>query len=298
MEPPIKPSESDCCNSGCTPCILDVYEEQLRKYEHNQKQTARINSKNCISLTSYTTFRLVNKKQHTKDCFLFTFRYDEPDTVEDNRILKYDSGQHFLLKGENELSGNRHFTRAYTPIPLPNDNISFTILVRLYDQGKMSKYLNNLPLNSKTSWRGPYGSYSLTFTYHHILFIAQGTGIAPIYAVLHSMLQNDACETFLKLFFCCHNSEDILLHDELYELSCHWNFTYKVFLGNSEIGNNVKYNEIVHARHLCASDIETYFNEMRKGDFQVCICGSDKFSNAIRENVLKCNIAIDKVYIF
>ena len=31
-EPPEKPLDSDCCGSGCTPCVLDIYQEELEQW--------------------------------------------------------------------------------------------------------------------------------------------------------------------------------------------------------------------------------------------------------------------------
>ena len=30
--PPECPDSSECCNSGCNPCILDLYTEELNRY--------------------------------------------------------------------------------------------------------------------------------------------------------------------------------------------------------------------------------------------------------------------------
>jgi hypothetical protein len=32
-QPPIAPELEDCCRSGCHPCIFDLYEEALARYE-------------------------------------------------------------------------------------------------------------------------------------------------------------------------------------------------------------------------------------------------------------------------
>lgn len=32
-EPPERPLPSDCCGSGCSPCILDLYETELQRYQ-------------------------------------------------------------------------------------------------------------------------------------------------------------------------------------------------------------------------------------------------------------------------
>jgi hypothetical protein len=31
-QPPARPSVDDCCRSGCTPCVFDLYEEALEQY--------------------------------------------------------------------------------------------------------------------------------------------------------------------------------------------------------------------------------------------------------------------------
>ena len=31
--PPRKPEAYECCGSGCIPCIFDLYEEDLERYE-------------------------------------------------------------------------------------------------------------------------------------------------------------------------------------------------------------------------------------------------------------------------
>lgn len=31
-QPPVQPELEDCCRSGCTPCVFDVYEDALERY--------------------------------------------------------------------------------------------------------------------------------------------------------------------------------------------------------------------------------------------------------------------------
>lgn len=30
--PPVAPDDSDCCRSGCDPCVFDLYQEELERY--------------------------------------------------------------------------------------------------------------------------------------------------------------------------------------------------------------------------------------------------------------------------
>ncbi|MBQ5965575.1 oxidoreductase-like domain-containing protein [Massilia sp. ZL223] len=31
--PPVQPDLEDCCRSGCVPCVFDLYEDALARYE-------------------------------------------------------------------------------------------------------------------------------------------------------------------------------------------------------------------------------------------------------------------------
>ena len=31
--PPRKPEPHECCGTGCIPCVMDIYEEELYEYE-------------------------------------------------------------------------------------------------------------------------------------------------------------------------------------------------------------------------------------------------------------------------
>ncbi len=35
--PPIQPDIDDCCNSGCNPCIFDLYQDALERYRADLK---------------------------------------------------------------------------------------------------------------------------------------------------------------------------------------------------------------------------------------------------------------------
>ncbi|KAF2885438.1 hypothetical protein ILUMI_20718 [Ignelater luminosus] len=302
MELPPKPDESDCCNSGCNPCILDVYEEQLRKYKNKTLNTKESTKKNCMSLTTYATFELIKRVEHTADTCLLTFQYVDKENIYCNSCeqlhLIYKPGQHFLLKGHSYYYKDNQFTRAYTPIPVENnDLLSFTIIVRLYEDGNMSRFIKKLELNTLTLWRGPYGDFEISYKFNYILLIAQGTGIAPIFAVIHDILRNEECETFLKLFFCCRTERDILLRNELYEFSSFWNFSYEVFLSN-ECNVKCKYNEVIHSNRLDVNAIKTYVEDKLNKNVQILVCGSEIFNQDMLEKVLSCDVDRERIFLF
>uniref|UniRef100_A0A1Y1KDV7 NADH-cytochrome b5 reductase n=1 Tax=Photinus pyralis TaxID=7054 RepID=A0A1Y1KDV7_PHOPY len=281
MEPPLKPNEADCCNSGCNPCIFDVYEDQLNKYLNKQLYIS--DARNCLSQTAYTAFTLKEIKPHAKNTFIYTFRYgNTPDNC--NRVL-YKPGQHLLMKADDNAV---QFTRAYTPIPGDGtDLLSFTVLVKLYENGAMSAFFRNLRMNDDVLWRGPYGDYEVDYGLSRLLLIAQGTGIAPLYTIAHDILHNESCETFVHLFLCSRTEDDIPLRDELYQLASYWNFTYEIFLSQATRAR-CKYNETVHDFRLSSNEIEAYFLRISDDRLQVLICGSDAFNVDVSRLVTEC----------
>ncbi len=37
-EPPARPLAADCCRGGCDPCVFDLYEEELARYEESLRR--------------------------------------------------------------------------------------------------------------------------------------------------------------------------------------------------------------------------------------------------------------------
>jgi hypothetical protein len=33
MNPPVEPELEDCCRSGCSPCVFDLYAQAVERYE-------------------------------------------------------------------------------------------------------------------------------------------------------------------------------------------------------------------------------------------------------------------------
>jgi hypothetical protein len=38
LNPPRKPEPHECCGTGCIPCVMDIYEEELYEYEKALKR--------------------------------------------------------------------------------------------------------------------------------------------------------------------------------------------------------------------------------------------------------------------
>jgi cytochrome-b5 reductase len=97
---PMKPEEplaSDCCGSGCTPCVFDIYEEDLRKWEQSCKDLTRssINKMvQCltISRSEFKVFELETMKKVTENCWLYRF------AIPGGGKLGLKTGEHLILR--------------------------------------------------------------------------------------------------------------------------------------------------------------------------------------------------------
>lgn len=288
MEPPFKPNELDCCNSGCNPCILDVYEGQIKKY--SRRQNSKELYYNCLLPTAYTVFKVTNIEKSYNDALLISFEYvkflDNNISESDKLKIIYNPGQFLMLKVGRE---NEQFQRSYTPIPINKQKkLSFTVLIKLYEFGKMCNYIKTLKLGSETLWRGPYGDFLINYTFKNILFIAQGVGIAPFYSIINNIVNNEDCYTFLKLYFCCKNVDTIYLRNELYELQKYWNFNYEIFLSNPD-NTLPKYNETIHDKKLDDNVVKKHVSEKIES-IQVLICGNEHFIMHFKNITLQCEI--------
>ena len=104
-EPPEEPLPSDCCGTGCSPCVFDIYREDLERWEELSRLTpgeraarlrnpSRERRKFCSFLfpCEYRTCEVIAVKQVSGDSYIFTFQLPE------ECILGAGLGQHAVLR--------------------------------------------------------------------------------------------------------------------------------------------------------------------------------------------------------
>ena len=104
-EPPTKPLDSDCCGNGCTPCVYDIYDEEVAQWQKfcemsGEERAAALNTtnkitsvaSNSLSLTHYTSLTITDIKRITEDTVLYRF------ALPPNTSLNMCVGQHLVLR--------------------------------------------------------------------------------------------------------------------------------------------------------------------------------------------------------
>lgn len=295
MKPPVEPSEEDCCNSGCNPCIFDVFEKQLKLYQTFIESGAKPPddlSENGISQTEYTEYQLIIASEICNSHKLLLFK----SISVDGKKVRWKPGDHFLLK---YISKDLCCTKAYTPIELKNHikDHDFAIILKVYNNGLVSNYLNDLHEGDITLWRGPYGAFEvIPNKFNRIIMIAQGTGIATFISIIENILDKEDDFTKIFLFYCTQSEETILFSNELYSFKQYWNFTYKIFISTYLEHAKYKYQEPIIHHKFSLEDLEPL--EPFQCNDQFLVCGSEKFINTYKQLLLNGKCTIENIFTF
>lgn len=108
--------------------------------------------------------------------------------------------------------------RAYSMSSPPGDNTHVELEVRLVPNGICTTYVHeHLKEGDHVTINGPYGDFFLRDTDRHIIFIAGGSGMAPIKSMLLDM-EKKGIKRKTTYFFGARSKRDLFLLDEMHEL--------------------------------------------------------------------------------
>lgn len=174
--------------------------------------------------------------------------------------VEFYAGQYFsLVVGEEN---NRQILRAYSLSSPPSEHNRLCFVANHIPGGKGSEFLFNLSIGSLVELRGPKGHFCLKETpQRDLLFIATGTGVGPVCAMLKHLL-NEGFNKQIRFFWELPAQKDIYYYEELRALSlANKNFTFSVTLTNPDDGwegriGNVA--ELVDENVVTVDNLEIY----------------------------------------
>ena len=107
-DPPVEPLPSDCCDTGCSPCVMDIYQDELETWRKLsvmspreraawRRQTIGSRGKDStvkygLSTSKFTPLRVMRVKRETLDSCVYTIALPE------GHSLGYQPGQHCILR--------------------------------------------------------------------------------------------------------------------------------------------------------------------------------------------------------
>lgn len=108
-------------------------------------------------------------------------------TVEDADSFLFTPGQFVSIKQSRD-DGREH-TRAYSIASMPGPGPTFDLCLNRVEDGFLSNWLCDLDEGATVKFHGPHGLFTLREPRKDAVFVATGTGIAPVRGMLHWLFE-------------------------------------------------------------------------------------------------------------
>ena len=105
-------------------------------------------------------------------------------------------------------------TRPYSIASSPNERTSIDLAFNRVPEGPGSSYLFGLQNGDDTTFKGPVGSFTLRDNARDVLFVATGTGIAPIRSMLWALADAGSTRR-ITLYWGLRSERDVYYEGEL-----------------------------------------------------------------------------------
>lgn len=163
--------------------------------------------------------------------------------VEGDSHLDFLAGQ--AVRVEQELNG-KLVPLAYSIASAPGGDNCIELCVKPGRKGSPADQLCAIHEGSKVRISRPHGEFVLQQPEATTLFLAAGTGIAPIRSMIHWLLRNHAGQP-VWLIFGARDTESLFFHAEFVDLAeRHPNFRYVPVLSRPQAGWNGARGHVQH----------------------------------------------------
>ncbi|KAH8551152.1 hypothetical protein BGW37DRAFT_52127 [Umbelopsis sp. PMI_123] len=173
----------------------------------------------ALGWTHFTTLTLREKQDIGKDSKLFRFNLPKQDQVSGHTV----SSLVFVLVAKPGTENNwwpTYVYRPYTPISEERTLGHIDFVIKEYKHGVSSKYIHALKPGDKIAAIGPFDNLRYRANTHESIgMIAAGSGITPMFQLLHKIINNSEDKTKVNLLYCNRTEDDILLREELENIS-------------------------------------------------------------------------------
>lgn len=164
--------------------------------------------RDLLAIQEYTC-RCTKIVDLTHDIKLFRFELIEPD------VMEYIPGQYVQLLTPAYGKSRDEVYRAYSIASNPAEQSVIELIIRLVPGGICTTYcFEHLKEGDEVRINGPYGDFRLSETEAPIVYIAGGSGMAPIKCMLHHM-QNTANQRQAVYFFGANSPDELFLGEEM-----------------------------------------------------------------------------------
>ena len=205
--------------------------------------------------------------------------------VEGAEAFSFVPGQFVSIK-QRKPDGKEH-TRAYSLASAPRGDNRFDLCLNRVDEGFLSNWLCDLEVGTELEFHGPHGMFILREPRRDSIFIATGTGIAPIRGMVEWLFERPERHEGYKfwLVYGTRFEENIYYREEFERIARgHANFHYVPTLSRcGELWTGCKGYVQDHVRSIVGE----------RKDMQAYICGLHQMVDANRK-LLKEELGWDR----
>lgn len=139
-------------------------------------------------------------------------------------------GQHVTIQLQGDDKGHEY--RPYSPVNLPGTD-TLALAVKRYEAGTGSMWMHNRSIGDSVAITGPSGNLTLQDPDRDVAFLATGTGLTPMLALLSQYLNQGTGEA--ALLFGERTQRDLMYRETLDRLSAsHSNLTVGYVLSEED----------------------------------------------------------------
>jgi ferredoxin-NADP reductase len=214
--------------------------------------------------------------------------------------FKYEPGQFINV---TLMIDDLPVVRSYSLSSCPDEDVNPSITVKRVTGGIMSNTIVDRATDiDKWHIEGPYGKFtpsSGTYTSKHIVLLAGGSGITPLFSIACSIL-NRSPDTTVTLIYCSRTADDIIFRRSIEEWAERFNGRFNCYhilsqpTDNSELSGEAvikgRFNKLV-ARKLIKQAVGDVVNEV-----QFFICGPAALMKMQREMLEAMQIPVENIY--
>jgi Na+-transporting NADH:ubiquinone oxidoreductase subunit F len=227
--------------------------------------------------------KLEHKKPLTYDIVELRLKLLEQDEID------FIAGQYVQLESP-EYKGRAAVMRAYSISSLPSDKKKVELNIRLVPDGICTTWIFDYLKEGDDIWfSGPYGEFHLSDTDAPVIFIAGGSGMAPIWSIVRDMVEKGnkrkAC-----YFFGARTQQDLFYADELrlIEQEHAW------FKFVPSLSGEPEDSDWQGERGLITSTVKKYFPKCAK--YEAYLCGSPGMIDACIKVLTEGGMPMEKIF--
>jgi len=246
----------------------------VEKFLVGPPAAAAVEPGNCQFNEEWLQVPLVSKAS-VRDTRLFTFSL--PDT---SKPLGLSTCACLLARGGKDKEGNP-FVRPYTPISTNASTGKMELMVKVYEQGNLSKAMDALKIGDTLEFKHIDKNVKIQYPFQkkHIGCLVGGTGVSPILQALHSILGTSTDKTKVSILYGSRTADDILLREVLDD----WCAAHGDQLDVTHVlSEEPKDTQWTGARGFINKDlVEKHFPKPNDEDSLIFICGPPPMYKAL-----------------